>query len=62
MFEENVKAQVRNVLESDVVKAAWSKDREVRGSAKLVGVHGWVYELDRGRVKDLGVSVYAPGV
>lgn len=60
LVEENVKAQVRNVLESDVVKAAWSKDKEVRGNAKLVGVHGWVYEIERGRVKDMEVSAYAP--
>ena len=60
LVDENVKEQVRNVLATDVVKAAWSKDPEVRGNAKLVGVHGWVYEIERGRVKDLEVTVYAP--
>ena len=62
LVEASVRMQVENVLQSDVVQDAWSADASVRGKAKLRGVHGWVYELDRGRVKDLGVSVYAPGV
>ena len=56
LVEANVRAQVQHVLESDVVAAAWSKDPAVRGEAKLVGVHGWVYELESGRVRDLGCS------
>ena len=62
LVEANVKAQVENVLQTDVVKNAWSEDASVRGGAKLLGVHGWVYEIERGRVRDLGVSVWGPGV
>lgn len=65
LVDANVRAQVANVLASDVVRAAWSTDpssKEERGGAKLVGVHGWVYEIESGRVRDLGVSAYAPGL
>ena len=56
LVEANVRAQVQHVLESEVITAAWSKDPAVRGEAKLVGVHGWVYELESGRVRAVGFS------
>ena len=58
LVEANVRAQVANVVNSDVVQAAWSEDEDTRGRAKLVAVHGWVYDIEHGRVRDLGVSVY----
>lgn len=68
LVDANVRAQVANVLASDVVRAAWGADpsskegEEEKGGARLVGVHGWVYEIESGRVRDLGVSAYAPGL
>ncbi|THG95274.1 hypothetical protein EW026_g6354 [Hermanssonia centrifuga] len=58
LVEASVRQQVQNVLESDVIKMAWSADPAERGQAKLLGVHGWVYEIESGHVKDLGVSAY----
>lgn len=57
LVEAGVRRQVENVLESEVVRDAWSAEAGVRGKARLRGVHGWVYELEKGRVRDLGVSV-----
>jgi len=59
LVEENVKMGVRNVLESDAVKTAWGKDESAKGNSQLVGVHGWVYNVEKGRVRDLQVSVFA---
>ncbi|EMD31083.1 hypothetical protein CERSUDRAFT_100722 [Gelatoporia subvermispora B] len=50
LAEEDVKAQVRNVVESTVMHGAWEKGRDV-------WVHGWVYEVGEGTLRDLGVSV-----
>lgn len=58
LVEANVLAQVSNVVNSDVVQDAWSADPAIRGKAKLVAVHGWVYDIEKGRVRDLGASVY----
>ncbi|KAI0347573.1 carbonic anhydrase [Trametopsis cervina] len=57
LVEENVRIAVKNVLASEPVKNAWSNDANARGQAKLLGVHGWVYDLENGRVRDLGISV-----
>lgn len=59
LVDANVRAQVQHVLDTDVVGNAWSADPNLRGKAKLVGVHGWVYDIEKGRLRDLGVSVYA---
>lgn len=61
LVEASVRMQVENVLRSEIVKTAWSRNLDARGKAKLKGVHGWVYELDKGRVKDLGISVDEAG-
>ena len=58
LVEANVRAQVLNVVNSDVVQAAWSTDKAVRGKAKLIAVHGWVYDIEHGKVRDLGTSIY----
>lgn len=58
LVEANVRAQVEHVLQSDAVRNAWSADPAVRGNARLVGVHGWVFDIDKGKLRDLGVSAY----
>ncbi|KAI0036323.1 carbonic anhydrase [Vararia minispora EC-137] len=53
LVEENVKAQVTNTAASVAVKKAWAERQRV-------WVHGLVYDLETGKLKDLGVSV-GPG-
>ncbi|MCV6614773.1 MAG: carbonate dehydratase [Cellvibrionaceae bacterium] len=50
MCELNVMAQVNNVAESSVVKAAWANGSDV-------SVHGWIYDIGNGVLKDLNVCV-----
>ena len=52
LCELNVIAQVRNVVNTSIVNDAWSRGQE------LV-VHGWIYGLKDGRLKDLEVAVPA---
>ncbi|OSD00755.1 carbonic anhydrase [Trametes coccinea BRFM310] len=54
LVEANVRAQVAHIAESEVMKAAWAAGRDVQ-------VHGWVYELETGRLRDLGVSLGKTG-
>jgi carbonic anhydrase len=53
LCELNVMRQVKNVASDVFVRDAWSRGQEVH-------VHGWVYSLANGLVKDLGVTVSAP--
>jgi len=53
LCELNVATQVRNVCETTVVRDAWR-----RGQA--LAVHGWIYSLADGLLRDLGVCVMAP--
>jgi carbonic anhydrase len=46
LCELNVLEQVRNVCESTIVQNAWK-------SRQALAVHGWVYGLDDGRLRDL---------
>src|SRR5262249_8141624 len=46
LFELNVIEQVRNVCESTVVQGAWA-------SRQKLAVHGWIYSLEDGLLKDL---------
>ncbi len=50
LCELNVIRQVRNVASDVFVHDAWARGQELR-------VHGWVYSLADGLVKDLDVSV-----
>ncbi|KAI0325955.1 carbonic anhydrase [Cubamyces sp. BRFM 1775] len=54
LVEANVRAQVENIAKTEVVRAQWAKGNDVQ-------VHGWVYELETGRLRDLGVSVGKAG-
>ncbi len=52
LCELNVIEQVINVSQSTVVREAWSRDQELT-------VHGWIYKLSDGLVRDLGMNVAA---
>jgi len=50
LCELNVIRQVKNVASDVFVHDAWARGQEL-------SVHGWVYSLSNGRVKDLNVTV-----
>jgi len=50
LCELNVMEQVRNVCCTTIVKDAWKNEQEL-------AVHGWVYGLKDGLLRDLGVCV-----
>jgi len=58
LVEENVKAQVKNLCNSDTVLSAWAVANGRR--SKPLWVHGWVYEIENGTLKDLGISKGPP--
>lgn len=49
----NVEVQFSNVIHHSILIEAWA-----RGQA--VSVHGWVYDLGSGKLKDLGLSQTGP--
>ncbi|KAI0094189.1 carbonic anhydrase [Irpex rosettiformis] len=57
LVEASVRAGLQKLLQTKPVQDAWSPEPDVRGSARLIGVHGVVYDLETGRVRDLGISV-----
>jgi carbonic anhydrase len=50
LCELNVVEQVMNVAQTTVVQAAWRRGQDL-------AVHGWVYGLEDGLLRDLGVSI-----
>jgi carbonic anhydrase len=54
LCELNVMEQVANVCRTTVVRDAWERGQELT-------VHGWIYSLSDGRVRDLAVSASSPG-
>lgn len=54
MCELNVVEQVVNVCETTVVQDAWDRGQELT-------VHGWIYSLHDGRLRDLGMCASGPG-
>lgn len=48
--EVNVKEQVFDLAKTSIVQNAWHNNQELY-------LHGWVYGLDSGLIKDLGVNV-----
>jgi carbonic anhydrase len=50
LCELNVIEQVLNVGETTIVQSAWDR-------GKALEIHGWVYGLDDGLLKDLSVCV-----
>jgi carbonic anhydrase len=53
LCELNVMRQVTNVASDVFVQEAW-------GRGQTLCVHGWVYSLSDGLIKDLEVTVAAP--
>ena len=52
LCELNVIEQVANVCQTTVVRDAWSR-------GQTLSVHGWIYGLHDGRMRDLQISVCA---
>jgi carbonic anhydrase len=50
LCELNVMEQVRNVCRTTIVREAW-------GRGQTLSVHGWIYALHDGLLKDLGICV-----
>ncbi|MEA2600251.1 MAG: carbonic anhydrase [Acidobacteriota bacterium] len=53
LCELNVLEQAVHVCETTVVQDAWARGQEL-------AVHGWIYRLDDGLLRDLGFCVTAP--
>ena len=53
LCERNVIEQVLNVAETTVLEAAWARNQPV-------SVHGWIYDLSDGRLRDLNVQLSCP--
>lgn len=53
LVEENVKAQVQNLCKAAPVTAAWAAHEK---EGRSLWVHGWVFEIENGRLRDLEVS------
>ncbi len=49
LCELNVEAQVRNVARTTIVQDAWARGQDV-------ALHGWVYDLNDGLLRDLNVT------
>lgn len=54
LCERNVVAQVANVARTTVVRDAWHRGQQL-------AVHGWIYGVGDGLVRDLGVTVGPTG-
>ena len=54
LCELNVIEQVFNVCQTTVVQDAWARGQPL-------AIHGWVYSLFDGRVRELGMDVSSPG-
>ena len=53
LCELNVVEQVVNVAQTTVVRDAWALGR-------ALSVHGWIYGLNDGLLRDLGITIAAP--
>jgi carbonic anhydrase len=54
LCELNVIEQVANVCQTTIVRDAWDRGQDLT-------VHGWIYGLQDGLVRDLGATVSNPG-
>jgi len=50
LVELNVKEQVYNLCKTSIIENAWARGQKV-------SVHGWVYNLENGRLHDLKASI-----
>lgn len=53
LVEENVKRQVENLTKTETIRDAWTKGA---GKGQSVWIHGWVYDIASGTLRDLGIS------
>lgn len=53
LSELNVKAQVANVCHTTIVQDAWRRGHQL-------AVHGWIYALTDGLLRDLGLCIESP--
>ena len=53
LCELNVAVQVANVCHTNIVQDAWRRGQPL-------SVHGWVYDLNDGLIRDLGISAERP--
>jgi carbonic anhydrase len=58
VVEENVKMQVAELAKTVTITDAWTKGTR---KGQKVWIHGWVYDIATGKLKDLGVSQGPPG-
>jgi carbonic anhydrase len=49
LCELNVKEQVKNITNTTIIQKAWKEGNEL-------SVHGWIYSIENGILKDLGDS------
>ncbi len=54
LCELNVIEQVNHVAETGILRNAWERQQRV-------SVHGWVYSIDDGFLRDLWISIERPG-
>lgn len=52
LCELNVKEQVKNISNTTIVKNAWKQGRDL-------SVHGWIYSVENGVLKDLDTCITA---
>lgn len=53
LAELNVEAQVANVCHTTIVQDAWRR-------GQTVTIHGWIYSLEDGLLRDLGLVIESP--
>ena len=53
LAELNVEAQVANVCHTTIVQDAWQRGQKL-------SVHGWIYSLSNGLLRDLGMGIESP--
>ncbi|KAJ3543268.1 hypothetical protein NMY22_g3209 [Coprinellus aureogranulatus] len=58
LIEENVKSTVSKIASDRIVAELY---RNSTGDVHPFFIHGWVYDIENGEVRDLGVSVGPPG-
>ena len=51
LVELNVVENVYNLCKTSIVQNAWAKGQEL-------GVHGWVYSIETGIIRDMNVSTH----
>jgi len=51
----NVIEQVRNLSNTSILREAWAR-------GQVVSIHGWIYAIENGLLRDLGVSIAAHNI